>query len=513
MIRKLKLLIIAIFFWGKTSKAKEENTRHASKVRTIIYFVLSFLVGVLYYKMSQVSVIYNQIQIDTLRGSYDSSGISADTIDCIEIFNTFRSDMNYNNDFIRTNNEVANCYKSGGIKFQILSHNNEPYIIKDNPHLDEDALLTLEMPAKEVEQVYYLGCIMTSFPSIIPIFPLFDYSSDWDKVLDFHFKFGIHTLGTKNYQLSYNNTHEDIPIDSVGSLHLLPGLVFEEYSIRENNKNRNEDYCLFDLGAKSSISNALNIFTTADISQYTHLLNINSDCHVNRVSVEYDVPIEIYSSIDSDLHLRPTGFDITGELLELLIDNNNILPIHVKLPTLENLQLIRSFVLTTLLTALVTLFFRNLYFLSRKWAVGYRRKNYLSFSKAKLISAKRVKRFRQSMYFLFGVIVIIALYYCYLIAHDSPVYIHDSRILLLIVCALLIFAIIAYAMYSYATTAVQKKDVEGDEKKEDELDTPITFFIHEKNEEEEWNNMVKDLRDEIKRKKQHTNSEKTDKKE
>ena len=60
------------------------------------------------------------------------------------------------------------------------------------------------------------------------------------------------------------------------------------------------------------------------------------------------------------------------------------LSIHVELPTLANLQLIRSLILTTLITALVSLFFCNAYYLARRKILKCKEEYVESINKDKL---------------------------------------------------------------------------------------------------------------------------------
>ena len=512
MINKIISAFIAIFFWGKGNKAIEENTRHASKLRTLIYFVLSIVIGVFFYKTYQVTSIINHVQINALRSNFNSSGHSTDTIDELEIFNRFGSDMNYKNDFYKyaaeLSEESAYFAQDGGVRFTLNTHNGHSYPINDNPQLPDGALSSLDLPVNDPEQVFIMHSVISSFPSFIPIYPELSLGSNWVKIKDnisakFELKCepdndDIYLSPNKTSLYGKNKDERNLPMNSFISK--------VTYVIERYDSDLDSTTCLKFI-TKSSLSNTMNIFTAADISQYTYLLSIQSDCMINSLYVDYDVPIEI-NSIDSCLKVGSKGFTMSGDLLEWVI-NNKAMMIHVKLPTLENLQLIRSLVLTTILTALVTLLFRNLYFLIRKWALRYRKKHYLPYSKAKLISRKRVNRFRWAMYFLLGVILVITLYLTYLIANDSPIYVQYKHIDYLdYIClgGLFVLALIAYGMYCYARKPVP----ENTHEKNDDSEQPFTIFLHEKNEEEELDRMMEDMRNEKRRKKHQTNSDESE---
>lgn len=109
MINGFIAAFIALFFWRRGTKETEEKTRLASKLRTFIYFVLSVVVGVFFYKTYQVTTILNSISVLPVRASFDASGVLADNIDKIEIFNRFSSSGHYKNDFYALGHGLALC--------------------------------------------------------------------------------------------------------------------------------------------------------------------------------------------------------------------------------------------------------------------------------------------------------------------------------------------------------------------------------------------------------------------
>ena len=73
MINTFIAALVAIFFWGKSSNEVEEKTEHASGLRTLVYLVLSIVVGVFFYKTYQVAVVYNIVDVDGIRQGYDEA--------------------------------------------------------------------------------------------------------------------------------------------------------------------------------------------------------------------------------------------------------------------------------------------------------------------------------------------------------------------------------------------------------------------------------------------------------
>lgn len=108
--------------------------------------------------------------------------------------------------------------------------------------------------------------------------------------------------------------------------------------------------------------NTFNFFTAADISQCSYVLGIISDCPIKKFQMTFDIPVE--------LSPLPFKTDVSSAYGFAILDPNNIKEIqntlittHIKFPTLANMQLIRSLILTTVLSALLTLFLSNFYFL------------------------------------------------------------------------------------------------------------------------------------------------------
>ena len=175
MVNTLIAAFVAIFFWGKTSKETEEKTRRASKLRAFVYLVLSLVVGFFFYKTYQVSTIYNSIQVNAFRPSYDSAGNIVDTIHKIEIFNRFTSANGYKNDIyrysLRENKKINEFAEVGGIRLSIYGNNKKIYQKKNNPELPADILEYIGVPISDPDHVYGVGFITTSIPRFLPLYP------------------------------------------------------------------------------------------------------------------------------------------------------------------------------------------------------------------------------------------------------------------------------------------------------------------------------------------------------
>lgn len=462
MINGFLAAFVALFFWRKGTKETEEKTRRASKLRTFIYCILTIVVGIFFYKTYQVASIINSITVVPIRASYDSTGVIADTIPKIEILNRFSSSLSYNNivlDQLKENTQDWTYYKYGGVSLEVNTH-NPPFLIKDNPNIPNNAIEILGSPVKNPDHYYSIIIASTGINSIIPFFPDINYNMDW-KQIDFDV-FARLRLGnlkdgdlylfnpTSDNSSSYELSEQDTKINT-------EGYFFQQDFVSSFTIEPENPYSIIHACAKSSFSNTLGFFTAADISQYTHMISIQTDCYVSSLNMEYDIPIEITAQ-DSCISVGSHKFVVTAPLLEKM--KNHTLVFHVKLPTMANLQLIRSLILTTLITALISLFFTNFYYLIRKGAIGYRKKHTLPYSKAKLISRKKIKWFRFIMYTITVTIFLIMLWMSFLVFTDSPIYIpiqYGGYLIFIFIGLIILLAIIITLLYLYARKPVSNE--------------------------------------------------------
>lgn len=494
MINGFIATIIALFFWKRGTKETEEKTQHASCLRTVTYFVLSVLIGVFFYKTYQVSTIYNAISVYPIRASFNSDGVLTDTISSIEIFNRFTSQKIYNNALYEKGSKIgsrADYVDRGGVKLKLRTHVDSSFIIKDNPTVPAAAVLQdMNVPIEKPNQVYIVGFINTVVPNLIPVFPKFNQSFGWSQVSkDLFAKMQIEDTKSNDdlfFRPSSDKTewYEDSEKDMD---FMMDGIFFKEYFVIGEVDDISGDFYELTASSSSNVSNTLGFFTAADISQYTHMISINGDCHVSTLYMDYDVPIEI-QNMDSCMTIGTTGFHIKGDMLEAM--KNSALMYHVKLPTMANLQLIRSLILTTLITALISLFFSNLYYLIRKWAKKYKRDHFLPYSKAKLISRKRIKRFKLYIYIIIFALLAFILWISYLICNDIliyfPIEIADNLDYIIYGFVVLI-SIIILLLYYHATRPIQAEKTSQDE------DVIPSIFVHDKDEDEEYDKMVEEM--------------------
>lgn len=445
--------IIALFFWGKTTKDVEEKTELSSPGRTFIYFFFSLIVGVFFYKTYQVATLFNYVSIQGVRLSHDSLGNVVDTVSEITIDNKFETgrfslipERELKEKFSNSKNT-----KYGGTYVKIRTH-NYGFTIRNT---DDDSIdyTPYGIPKEHLGQVGRILLANNYMPSLIPIYPSFEDSKvettdGYKHIAAYDLKKHPEFFETEIIDRKINGKNDTISTDkpmlSEGSLGMLTFAT---------NKNTKKPLTFVEFSATSTMFNSLGFFTAADVSQYTQVVQIESNCPVSSLNIGYDIPIETEER-DSDMQVEIKGFTIKGKRLEKMVNKapNVFL---VKMPTLSNLQLIRSLILTTLLTALVSLFLSNLFYCVRKVFVEFRNKHMDLFSEA------RVKSFWKKMYLLIAILLIIIAYLTWCVLWDAPIHISVKclelkYIIIFIIATLLIIVLLFYYIYKQVCKSLKK---------------------------------------------------------
>lgn len=425
MINAFIVGILSLFIWNKATKDIEEKTQLASWTKTLVYLALSIIVGIFYYKTYQVATVLNVVKIDGVRECRDSSGVLADTVNLIRINNKFESSNITFRELkkLKENWENKKYEECGGMYVEIKSPNKNGYNVITNPQYEN--MDFSEYRLNDLSQVYCVTAVSTGIPYLIPIYPSYEdsiscpisggdaylklYLYDLKKHPEYCKMFG--RIESPKGDFSHDGSERNVENGS-----LFSGLIAQ-------NKINNNKSSKFEFSFASSFTNTIGFFTAADISQYIQGIQIETDCDVKNLEISYDLPIEI-EQYDSCMVVGPRGFSLHGMYLKDMIkplgDTSGEIGLSaflVKMPTLANLQLIRSLILTTLITALISLFFCNLYYLIRKKALDVKEK-YL-----KPISELRVKQFRNRMYIILAVFFLFILYLAQLVLADSPFHI------------------------------------------------------------------------------------------
>ena len=478
MINTFIAAIVALFFWGKSTKDIEEKTQLASKMRTCVYGVLTFLVLVFYIKTYQVATVFHTIQTLGVKESVNANGELADSIPSIRLVNKFSSNITENFILNKTDDPDADDLKSisetGGLFMAINLHSGPAYKSRKNPKIEkaENEIRMINGYVPEAtfgkytlndyypyNHAYLLCYITSSIPSMIPFFPTYKVEkkkeldnsgmsqeiimSDWDS-------YGEGLISSTRIKDIDGNTHEVINKDNIHERYVGTTAICDTIT------NLKDYHYKFHF--ERNFLQSMNFFTAADISQYTCDIHLETDCYIEQMKISYDLPIEI-NPHDSCMKVSSYSFVLNGDFLNKQIANQNSYRFHVKFPTLANLQLIRSLILTTLLTALVSLFFCNLFYLFRKWFISFKEKHISE------ISVEKTKIFRKRIYFLTFVILAFVVYVTWWrIYIEQPFHIgietYDwlySYYVWIALAVLVIICLILYIMFRKAYT-IKKKD-------------------------------------------------------
>lgn len=454
MINAIIASILSLFFWGKATKEIEEKTQLASLTKTFIFFVLSLAVALFYYKTYQVATIYSYIDVQGIQESKDANGNIADTVDIIRIENRFSSGITEHQDLnekrSRINDPLATDF--GGIFVKILMRDDSIYKSERNPDFKD---YIIDVPIKDIDHCYKTYLVSTSFPSIFPFYPAWSHNEEWTSDTNDAYLLlaGGDIKNNAIFVKSYRSPNlEGENIESEFERSKINGSFNAMLSA---SKRSSQKASYVKAALSGSFLNTINFFSAADLSQYIQAIQIKSSCPVRYLEVSYDLPIEV-ENYDSCMTIGPTGFGFKGDYLDQMVnDSSHFL---VKMPTLSNLQLIRSLILTTLLTALLALFFTNLFYVIRKKAIEVKEKKFVA------VSDIKVKQFKIKMIILLIVLSGISLYLLWLVYKDSPIY-YPAEVLedyfkWFVLGVILIILIIIYLVYWQFRKAynIKKKD-------------------------------------------------------
>ncbi len=523
MINNFISAIFAMFYWKRIDSKSFKSVLHASWIRTFIYGFLAFIFSAYLYKTYQITTIYNTIQIDGIRQSYDSIGNVIDTVKSITIVhrlanNSMQQDRLDGGGIRKISGDKdwdskLNLY--GGI-FATVQTVTHPYEIKagNNPHWNNKVLSgfyenidLINIPRNNVDHVYDFSYTATNPPSVIPFFPKIRLHHSLKSVDDTVFT-TIYFGNTKNnpdFDLiligDRSGWHENEDRrDNQYPDNLKNGIIANQIIGTNGIRRVKEDLCKLEFIASCNFVNSLGFFTAADISQYIYALSLSSDCPVKDMYVDYDIPIEIPQQEHMQIGMR--GFSMDSVLIKDILREPHVF--NIKFPSLANLQLIRSLILTTLVTALISLFCRNLYLLIRKWAYRRRKKNWIPVGVARQLSKKTKEKIRHGERVFKFVLYAMSLCFFAAIFVAVIIVIQNSSILIdfkfwdyiyyLPIILLLISSIIIYLSYNKIRKPLNLalSGAEEDDTQDNTDKTPF-IFLHDRDENAEYDKLVEDL--------------------
>ena len=364
-------IIVAFGFWRKSSKEQKRKTEKATLTKTVLLFLLTVGVTLFYYKTYQVARFKNHIYIEGVKGNFKSiyggedwtkedSALYIDNRDFIPYDRVMEISLinRFTNNPLPPENEMGEIFKDkkqSGIRvsFDIASREQKPAIF-----FNPDDSLTYHQAGLNLDYMYQVVCATNEIPSIFPFRRNMEFESE-EKYNNYIWKGGV-------------QKREDID-DDLNTL-LYSVCAHLEDSLLHSKNETVECY--------TENINTLNLLSAADLSQCEYEIRVFSLLPVDSLSLYFDIPV-IISGLDikkDDISSKKIKLDITdrarhpwGEYIEF----------HASMPTLSNMQLIRSLVLTTILTALCSLFLTNLFYYCRKLYLKHIRKGPLTYATKK----------------------------------------------------------------------------------------------------------------------------------
>lgn len=360
MKNRIISFLIIIFLLEKSSKGMEKKTKRSSWFRTLVYLFLTLIIGFFFYRSSQVATIINDVEIRCLRGVEDSLHHSLDTIEFVLIANDFKTLGSYRNPYIDYLKITTSYYEGGGVQVS-LQKKSLAGVVKNRDSLTAENIKEIEtLTGKPIKpytgSIYFVNFFANGIPSLIPCYPKMIYDKPVVKK-DTIFSLIEHVGNLRNIDRFEGKI---LQLKSNPAVGVFSNALFYQQTII----NHYNSLVLKNMSLPHPRANTLNVFSACDLSQYTYNLVLKSDMYIKHLSIAYNVPVEIGNQFEG-LYVGPNDFGINDA--DLI--NRNLgtqLCFFVKLPTMANLQQIRSIILTALFSALLTLFWTNLFFGVRK---------------------------------------------------------------------------------------------------------------------------------------------------
>ncbi len=414
--------IVALFYLKK-----RENVKY-SFVNTIIYFTATICVGTFFYKTNQIVELGYAIYVDAYKSSCskDSSFCILDTIPEVEISHHFESTF-FNNAFKRIRNNHTD------FTIQIKPPKNIDYKICKvrNENEVNNVCNLLKVYPQQTSRMYGIELYLPFVPDIIPlkIRKTEKNESDskerfsWIKKLEKSL-YDNKGLFKPDFHKLYENDEEmaESLSKSYDEKYIPNGLqqVYSSYSEIRASSAKDINEPLFFRGELYGY--LYDFFTAADISQYVMSLTVRSDCQINNIRFIYDIPVDVSSKYD-DIESGTYGFGLQSSRIKD-IKEGGAHHIYVKLPSMANLQLVRSFILTTLLTALLTLFLTSFISTLRLFKQKIEKKIISKYFKKENNTKVVIKEEKVLTYVLMSFVLLISIpiwYLCYRLYNDNPI--------------------------------------------------------------------------------------------
>ena len=460
-IAGIVLLLTALYLNNNAFSNKSLILSH-SWIKTLALFLLTIIVGTFYYKTNQVITVPYQFWIDGYNVAF-SKGSVVDSIEVIEIRNNFESSF-FNDAYRKTrNNSVSFNYTINPPK----SSDWNLFAYKGINQLDTIGHL-FKLEKETMGKSFRFELYLPEKPSFVPIkvyrenIKSPEYHNHYIRIQGFkenlydslglYYPFeAAHNIISKivsnNVALS-NSDRDKIYNDFLKEYKnkYTPNGLQKIYSAYNSYIVTEKNHLNLTVSDSGTIENCLfDFFTAADLSQYILNIGFLSDLPISKISFRYDIPIEISSDYE-DLVTGTYGFELDDKRIGDIEKNGGSHSFYIKLPSMANLQLVRSFILTSILVSLITIFFISLI----KLLLAYRLRiivyinNKLDNTSAKATTPTVEKVFKYFRLVVLLFISFIICYLCYLIWIDEPIVINEISYTKYKNLALISFLIISF---------------------------------------------------------------------
>ena len=521
MIEGFIVVVITLLFWGKVSKDTLESHPKLDVIKTIIYFTLSVIVAIIYYKSSQVEYSTNYVEIRKYFNTTNERNECSDSVSVVvnhrmnpeniryltmfENFNsvgglqlTFKSKRSYHNlsidstklkniylflynclvtpefaDSIPKNNclnGIINRYKVELYQYRpILAELQKKFDKPSGTLLKEDStelINALKYIFEDQKSLYFITYIPPKRNTFLPIDIYKDSTLSFlkeDSISNDSYAFRYKSLIKEHIEPVWVN--KGIDKETIKKELDVNNLTAYQYYLGSSD-HRNKNYVphttdsitFLQLFSNDSLVNYIDYFTASDISQRIFRVSFFSDIPLKSLHITFDEPIYI-----SELYPNP---DMVTMNQILYTDRKKLdylrtrsLTFHAKLPTFENKQLLRSLVLTTILTAVFSLFCTNLYLCGRGLIRRFVKDKEITDSE-KTKYKKRISIFKWTLYSIIFVIsaLPILLYYLNLTNNTLLVKSDDFISLIWKVIVAIVVLIAALKIWKILLIPKDKKD-------------------------------------------------------
>ncbi len=501
-------ILVAFGFWSRQSKDQKIRTSNASWLRTSVYFVLLVMVGVFYYKSNQIPVITHEVQIYGIKQAVDSNKAIVQDKASLQIVSRFDNNSIFKHLFAYTKPKDSIGYVKtqdyGGVAVKLSLYNDSATSFKFNVNENNEFYYDNNPLNEDMYNHYYAVSIVSSrISSISPFQPYLKMYSLKD-IIDMRGIINNDTIPAYYYNAAISSMNEaqkesvfkDPAIYDYYDRNAICSIQYL-WTKKNNHIEVNDVF----LPIKSNVLNSMNFFSAADLSQCTYVVPVMSECPLEEIYFNFDVPVEMLPS-----KYKPTqldAYDICFRDSAMLKQiRNHVMFLHVKMPTMQNLQLVRSLILTTLLTALIALFSSNLYYSLRRSIKKCKRnrcKSRLNFSFLRRIKKHWEKSLHRTIYLILLLLLLLTVQRCsnYYILIDSAKFdMFNYAIIFLFIVVVIYYIILFYRIKKGKYSA--KKENTGDIDNSDMMKYLVEKNIQEQQEDERiYSEHIKDYGDSI----------------